>query len=177
MAKAPPVDRNFLWSVFQRIDRDKNGTISRDELQLALANGSWTAFNPETIRLMMSMFDRDGNGVIDFNEFASLWQYVCDWQETFRSFDLDSSGTIDRNELKLALQSFGFNLSERFYYILIRKFDRSGKGDIRFDDFIQSCVVLQTLTDAFKQYDHNLSGWIDINYEQFLTMVFNCKKK
>lgn len=46
------------------------------------------------------MFDRDGNGVIDFNEFASLWQYVCDWQETFRSFDLDNSGTIDRNELK-----------------------------------------------------------------------------
>ena len=46
------------------------------------------------------MFDTDGNGVIDFNEFAGLWQYVCDWQETFRSFDLDNSGTIDRNELK-----------------------------------------------------------------------------
>ena len=45
------------------------------------------------------MFDQDGNGVIDFNEFMSLWQYVCDWQETFRSFDLDNSGTIDRNEL------------------------------------------------------------------------------
>ena len=46
------------------------------------------------------MFDTDGNGVIDFNEFAGLWQYVCDWQDTFRSFDLDNSGTIDKNELK-----------------------------------------------------------------------------
>ena len=51
------------------------------------------------------MFDTDGNGVIDFNEFAALWQYVCDWQETFRSFDLDNSGTIDRNELKSGIQS------------------------------------------------------------------------
>jgi hypothetical protein len=46
------------------------------------------------------MFDTDGNGVIDFNEFAGLWQYVCDWQDTFRSFDLDNSGTIDKGELK-----------------------------------------------------------------------------
>jgi Ca2+-binding EF-hand superfamily protein len=49
------------------------------------------------------MFDTDGNGVIDFNEFAGLWQYVCDWQDTFRSFDLDNSGTIDKNELKAGL--------------------------------------------------------------------------
>ena len=39
----------------------------------------------------------------------------------------------------------GFNLSERFYGILITKFDRSGRGDIRFDDFIQCCVVLQVI--------------------------------
>jgi Ca2+-binding EF-hand superfamily protein len=51
----------------------------------------------------IGMFDTDGNGVIDFNEFAALWQYVCDWQETFRSFDMDNSGTIDRNELKLGI--------------------------------------------------------------------------
>ena len=172
-----PVDRNFLWNVFHRIDKDKNGSISGNELQQALANGTWTAFNPETIRLMMGMFDTDGNGVIDFNEFAALWQYVCDWQETFRSFDLDNSGTIDRNELKSALKSFGFNLSEKFYDILIKKFDRSGGNDIRFDDFIQCCVVLQTLTNAFKQHDHNLNGWITVSYEQFLTMVFSCKTK
>ena len=49
------------------------------------------------------MFDSNGNGVIDFNEFGALWQYVCDWQETFRSFDLDNSGTIDQNELQLGI--------------------------------------------------------------------------
>ena len=46
------------------------------------------------------IFDKNQNGVIDFNEFAALWQYVTDWQKTFRSYDTDNSGTIDRNELK-----------------------------------------------------------------------------
>ena len=45
------------------------------------------------------MFDRDKNGTIDFNEFHALWQYVTDWSATFRNYDLDNSGAIDRREL------------------------------------------------------------------------------
>ena len=37
----------------------------------------------------------------------------------------------------------GYRLSERFYDILIKKFDRSGRGVVNFDDFIQCCVVIQ----------------------------------
>ena len=37
----------------------------------------------------------------------------------------------------------GYRLSDRFYDIMVRKFDRQGKGTIAFDDFIQCCVVLQ----------------------------------
>ena len=64
---------------------------------------SHTTYHFGVVLFHVGMFDADGNGVIDFNEFAALWQYVCDWQETFRSFDLDSSGTIDRNELKAGI--------------------------------------------------------------------------
>ena len=39
--------------------------------------------------------------------------------------------------------STGYRLSERFYDILIKKFDRSGRGNVAFDDFIQCCVVMQ----------------------------------
>jgi Ca2+-binding EF-hand superfamily protein len=53
------------------------------------------------------MFDRDRNGTIGFNEFQALWKYITDWQSTFRSYDRDNSGNIDRNELKTALSSFG----------------------------------------------------------------------
>lgn len=49
------------------------------------------------------MFDRDNSGTIEFNEFYALWQYVTDWQKTFRSYDTDNSGTIDRHELKTGI--------------------------------------------------------------------------
>ena len=53
------------------------------------------------------MFDRKQSGAIDFHEFQALWKYVTDWQNCFRSFDRDNSGSIDRTELKTALTSFG----------------------------------------------------------------------
>ena len=92
---------------------------------------------------MIGMFDRDHTGTINFQEFGALWKYVTDWQTTFRSYDRDNSGSIDKNELKTALTSFGYRLSDRFYDILIRKFDRTGSGTVAFDDFIQCCVVIQ----------------------------------
>lgn len=61
------------------------------------------------------MFDKDNSGTINFQEFSSLWKYVTDWQNTFRSYDRDNSGSIDRNELKHALTSFG----KSKYYICI----------------------------------------------------------
>ncbi|PAA72313.1 hypothetical protein BOX15_Mlig030201g1 [Macrostomum lignano] len=175
---APPnmMSQQQLWDIFQRIDRDRSGAINCIELQSALSNGTWTPFNPETVRLMVGMFDRNQTGekgTIDFNEFQELWRYITNWQNTFRMYDRDNSGSIDHHELKTALTNFGYRLSDAFYNLLIRKFDRQGKGSIFFDDFIQACVMLQTLTAAFAQHDTQRNGWITINYETFLSIVFN----
>ena len=88
------------------------------------------------------MFDKNNSGTINFEEFGALWKYVTDWQGCFRGFDKDNSGNIDKSELQNALTSFGYRLSEPFYTVLVKKFDRSGKGIIYFDDFIQCCVSL-----------------------------------
>ena len=88
------------------------------------------------------MFDKKNTGTVSFEEFGALWKYVTDWQNCFRSFDRDNSGNIDRNELKNALVSFGYRLSDTIIDTLVRKYDRAGRGTIYFDDFIQCCVVL-----------------------------------
>jgi Ca2+-binding EF-hand superfamily protein len=88
------------------------------------------------------MFDKKSSGTVNFEEFGALWKYVTDWQNCFRSFDRDNSGNIDRNELKTALVSFGYRLSDGVIDTLMRKYDRAGRGTIYFDDFIQCCVVL-----------------------------------
>ncbi|KAL0276938.1 UNVERIFIED_CONTAM: hypothetical protein PYX00_004396 [Menopon gallinae] len=163
--------REFLWDVFQRVDRDKSGQISADELQQALSNGSWTPFNPQTVNLMISMFDKHNNGTIGFEEFGALWKYVTDWQNCFRSFDRDNSGTIEKGEFQTALQSFGYRLSDHIVDLLIGRFDRSRLGAIRFDDFIACCIILHTLTNAFRERDTDLDGVITIQYEEFLSMI------
>lgn len=164
-----------LYQIFQSVDKDRSGKISADELQKALSNGSWKPFNPETCRLMIGMFDSDGDGGINFDEFTRLWQYINQWTQCFRSFDRDNSGNIDRNELVNALTQFGYRLSDNFYNLLLIKFDRTHSGRIMFDDFIQLCVVLQILTDAFREKDTDRDGIIQIHYEEFLAMVFSLK--
>ncbi|XP_011863360.1 PREDICTED: programmed cell death protein 6 isoform X1 [Vollenhovia emeryi] len=182
---SPMPSQQFLWDVFQRVDKDRSGTITADELQQALSNGTWTPFNPETVRLMIGMFDKTDPatgmfdkkqaGTVSFEEFGALWKYVTDWESCFRSFDRDNSGNIDRNELKTALTNFGYRLTDQTIDMLIRKYDRAGRGTIYFDDFIQCCIVLYTLTSAFRRLDTDLDGVITIHYEQFLGMVFNLK--
>ncbi|XP_070102273.1 programmed cell death protein 6 isoform X6 [Equus przewalskii] len=134
-------DQSFLWNVFQRVDKDRSGVISDNELQQALSNGTWTPFNPVTVRSIISMFDRENKAGVNFSEFTGVWKYITDWQNVFRTYDRDNSGMIDKNELKQALS--GYRLSDQFHDILIRKFDRQGRGQIAFDDFIQGCIVLQ----------------------------------
>lgn len=88
------------------------------------------------------MFDRQNRGQIGFEDFGALWKYVTDWQNCFRSFDRDNSGNIDGGELRTALTTFGYKLSEELLNTILRKFDRNGDGTILFDDFIQACIVL-----------------------------------
>jgi hypothetical protein len=59
--------------------------------------------------------------------------------------------------------------------LLVTKFDRSSAKKIFFDDFIQVCVTLHILTEAFRKEDKDLDGTVTISYEQFLSMVLSCR--
>ncbi|XP_040610202.1 programmed cell death protein 6-like isoform X2 [Mesocricetus auratus] len=90
----------------------------------------------------------------------------------FQRVDKDRRGTrqvISDNELQQALSNgFGYRLSDQFHDILICKFDRQGRGQMAFDDFLQGCIILQRLTDILRQ---DQDGWIQVSYEQYLTVI------
>src|SRR6266540_4147661 len=100
-----------LQAFFRHIDVDNNGTLTPPELQRALLNGDWSAFNLDTIELLFSLFDHDRNGTIQFHEFVGLWRYIEDWKRVFTTFDKDNSGSIEIPELITAMRNFGFNIS------------------------------------------------------------------
>ncbi len=56
--------------------------------------------------------------------------------------------------------------SMTFCNVCTQVFDRSNKRSMKFDDFIQCCVMLRSLTESFKKLDTNRNGMIQINYEQ-----------
>ena len=58
-------------------------------------------------------------------EFAGLWKYIADWQNVFKHFDRDQSGSIDGHELAQALRSFGYNLSPFLLSLVEQKYGRS----------------------------------------------------
>ncbi|KAI0721657.1 hypothetical protein C8T65DRAFT_705203 [Cerioporus squamosus] len=171
----PPGADPQLWQWFSAVDTDRSGAISVTELQAALVNG----FDLDTVKMLMSIFDTDRSGTIGFNEFAGLWKYIQDWQNVFRHFDRDRSGSIDGAELSEALRSFGYNLSPTLLSLLEQKY-ASGPSDrygpppgITFDRFVRACVVVKTLTEAFQRVDTDRDGWVQMNYEQFMKIVLS----
>ena len=99
-------------------------------------------FQIATIKAMMNSFNVGNSHEIDFEHFGHVWRYVDYWQTCFKRFDVDKSGAICAQELNSALTTFGYNLSETFIQILIQRFDRMGKQEILFDDFIRCCLIL-----------------------------------
>ena len=66
----------------------------------------------------------------------------------------------------------GYKLSDAFVAIALSKFDPEKTQNLRFDDFIRLCCILNSLTMQFAQNDPHRQGRITVSYEQFLTMIF-----
>lgn len=150
------------------------------ELGSALVNGDYTSFHPRTVKMMIRMFDRNSSGTISFDEFVSLWRYLAAWRELFDRFDVDRSGRISLQEFENALTAFGYRLSQPFVTVLFTTFEAKGrqmngppKGPpstgMSFDLFVQACISLRRMTDAFKRYDDDRDGYITVSFEEFLT--------
>jgi len=157
--------------MFKSVDKDGSGQLSERELQRALVNGDWTAFDPHTVRMMIRMFDTDRNGSINFEEFCGLWGFLAAWRNLFDRFDADRSGNISLDEFKEALSAFGYRLSPQFIGLMFKTYDRRGENAMSFDLFVQACIGLKRMTDVFKKYDDDRDGYITLSFEEFLTEI------
>ncbi|KAJ7603490.1 hypothetical protein B0H17DRAFT_1233150, partial [Mycena rosella] len=137
-----------LWSWFTSFDTERSGAITTVELP----------FEFDTVKLLMRIFDTNRSGTIAFNEFAGLWKYIKDWQNVFKHFDRDRSGSIDGSELRDALARFGYNFSPAVLRLVQLKYVGSGLPGISFDRFVRACVVVKQLSEAFGPLDADRDG-------------------
>ncbi|KAK1250157.1 hypothetical protein MKX08_010160 [Trichoderma sp. CBMAI-0020] len=152
------------------------GHLSEKELSAALVNGDWTAFDIQTVRMMIRMFDSDRSGTIGFNEFCGLWSFLASWRTLFDRFDVDRSGSISLPEFTDALIAFRYRLSPQFVELLFRTYDKRNEGVMSFDLFVQACISLKRMTDVFKRYDDDRDGYITLSFEDFLSEILKQMK-
>lgn len=174
----PDDDPQQLFPLFRAANVSHSGALTEMELGSALVNGDYTSFHPQTVKMMIRMFDRDGNGAITFDEFVSLWRYLAAWRELFERFDEDRSGRISLHEFEKALIAFGYRLSLPFVSVLFATFESKGRrrnvgpgasDGMSFDLFVQACISLRRMTEVFKRYDDDRDGYITVSFEEFLT--------
>eukprot|EP00301_Raphidiophrys_heterophryoidea_P021680 c6033_g1_i1.p1 GENE.c6033_g1_i1~~c6033_g1_i1.p1 ORF type:complete len:185 (+),score=37.46 c6033_g1_i1:40-555(+) len=158
---------DILQQWFLAVDADRSGQIEPKELQAALNNQRRFALS--TVRLMIKMFDRSGEGKINFEEFCALWKYLGDWQNAFNQFDRDRSGTIEGAELAFALKTQGFDFSQDVYDAVIKSFAPSGK--VQFDQFIEINVLLGWIRNAFIRLDANHTAQVTLDYAAFIKLI------
>lgn len=172
----PPGIPSDLWEWFFNSDEDKDGRITAGEVQRLLLKGKWSPFKEETCKMMLDMIDIDKIGTIDAYQMTSLWNSLLDWKNIFDELDTEKRGCLNASQMFKALEKFGYRLSSEFCDAVVDRFasDNDEKGEdpvLCFDDFIQTRVMLKTLTESFQVFDSAKAGVIDLHYEQFLEMV------
>ena len=55
--------------------------------------------------------------------------------------------------------------------MVVFRYDPRFRRQLSFDNFIQACVLLKSITDTFRQKDAQMQGVINVGYEEFLSMV------
>eukprot|EP01114_Cavostelium_apophysatum_P016965 TRINITY_DN4932_c0_g1_i2.p1 TRINITY_DN4932_c0_g1~~TRINITY_DN4932_c0_g1_i2.p1 ORF type:complete len:229 (-),score=44.80 TRINITY_DN4932_c0_g1_i2:89-775(-) len=96
-----------LRNWFDSVDQDRSGFVDANELRRALAAGG-EDFSSATVDLMISMFDRDNNQNINFDEFSALFGFINQTRDAFNAFDQQKQG-ITLQDFASALQRVGFN--------------------------------------------------------------------
>ncbi|KAF3760203.1 cell wall organization and biogenesis [Cryphonectria parasitica EP155] len=134
------VDR--LRKRFMKLDKDNSGTIEREEF-LSLPQIS---SNPLATR-MIAIFDEDGGGNVDFQEFVSgLSAFSSKGNKDqkleflFKVYDIDRDGFISNGELFIVLKMMvGSNLKDQQLQQIVDKTimeaDLDKDGKISFDEF------------------------------------------
>ena len=122
--------------IFDLVDKDKGGSISRDELG-ELMDTLGIRASKEEIDLMINEIDEDNNGEIDFEEFVAVMSRKVNANYTsaevksaFKAFEMDgSSGYVTIDSLRKALMSYGTEkLSLQQANDLLSQLEQDSKG-------------------------------------------------
>lgn len=135
-----------LQSIFNEMDVDNDGVISKEEFCNGLKNSNYFKSNNEIDKLF-KMIDTDNSKKINFSEFiaATVDKKFFDSKEklleVFQNFDRDNNGKISFDEFQKVLNMEG--IDNNAFADLKKEFaaaDYNGDGFIEYDEFVRYIV-------------------------------------
>ncbi|XP_061190487.1 calcium-binding protein LPS1-beta-like [Saccostrea echinata] len=176
-------DTEDLQKAFWLFDEDGTGKISRANLdRVAIELGYDPDKMQDELQEMIDGADRDGDGEASSNQKNSkitrkthlklTEEQELDLREAFDIFsrggEEKGDGTIDAEDLKIALRALGFEPKQDEIGRLIADVDKDGKGLLDFNDFLAIMTKKMTQKDetedlekAFQLLDRDGDGKIN----------------
>ena len=127
-------------ALFTKMDRDKSGTIDREEFSNAMKALKLPGADKATCDAMFDEFDVDGSGDISFQEYVNftlldvLSRSATRVINLFKLWDVDRSGTIDLEEFRRAIKTIGFDVPRDSVDGVFAELDEDGSGEIDYDE-------------------------------------------
>jgi len=187
----------MLRSQFDAVDRDRSGKLTATELQ-SIGFGAIGKFSIETATELLKLFDLDGSGAIEFNEFSALNNFIIQIHGHFTSEDTDRSGNLNLRETTSALRKFGLTFDEPTVERFIKKYgtnyrstystygtahsqSRRGKtnaysrgqpfqGTLKFEDFALIAAHISHARSIFQKRDPQNTGSIKLTLSEFMSL-------
>ncbi|XP_077476294.1 calpain-3 isoform X3 [Stigmatopora argus] len=168
-------DRQFQ-NIFQEIAGD-DLEITANELRKVLRmivdkhkNLTTDGFSLESCRSMIALMDMDGTGRLNLQEFRHLWNKIKQWQEIFRNYNPDPSGSINSYEMRNAVNDAGFRLNNQLYDIISMRYANESMN-VDLDSFVSCLVRLEAMFRAFQAFDQDGDGTIRLCVLEWLQLT------
>merc|ERR1719282_634130 len=135
---------------FKKFDADNDGQISRQEVMNG-ASSAGLRISSEEVDTLFILGDKDGNGQIDFSEFAQImipsaperisklrkcFRNRSEVEAAFRRWDVNKDGSISIGELKAGLSSSGIIFSDQEVETCFAVGDRNGDNEVSMEEFV-----------------------------------------
>ena len=136
---------------FRKFDTDGDSQISRQEVMQG-ASSCGLRLSSEEVDTLFILGDKDGNGQIDFSEFAQImiptapekiaklkkcFRNRSEVEAAFRRWDINKDGSISLDELKSGLKGSGILFTEQEAETCFAVGDRNGDNEVSMEEFVE----------------------------------------
>jgi len=132
---------------FRLFDRDKDGRISKSEIENLIASLDGDPKCPQ-VKELIEAAEKNAKGSIDQAEFMALWvafkakvgeegETEAEIKTAFKEYDLDGDGYITKDEMVEAITKMGFvSNTEEEAGKCLKEMDLDGDGKVSYAEFM-----------------------------------------